>query len=153
MPIEYRGINQVRREIAFLKNFLRKGDKWMMDKVGKYALGVLLARTRAGRDKNGIGFRPKKDGSKSTLQESGKMLKDFHMEASAKVARIYVGTEIRGRITNFNLMLVHARGLRAGRGTGFQMPVRDPMGFTRSEVAKIREFFRRLVKGKLKRRS
>jgi hypothetical protein len=148
--IETKGIGNVLREIAFLKNFLKNGDKWIMDKVGKYALDMLLKRTRQGIDRKGLKFKDKSDGTKSTLQESGKLLNDIHMESSAKIIRIYVGTQLRGKITNFNLMVVHARGLKAGRGTGFHMPVRDPMGFSQSEILKIREFFRRLITGRLR---
>lgn len=153
MTVEARGIQNVRREIALLKDFVRKGDKWMMTKVGKYALALMLKRTRAGVDKDGKPFIPKRSGGTSNLTRSGKLLNDVRVQSSAKVSRIYVGTQVRGKITNFNLMIVHARGLKAGRGTGFKMPVRDPMGFPNAEIDKIREFFRRLIKGKLKRQS
>lgn len=148
--IETKGFGNVFREIAFLKNFLRNGDRWIMDKVGKYALDLLLKRTRQGLDRKGLKFKPNKDGTQSTLQETGKLLNDIHMESSAKIIRIFVGTQLRGKITNYNLMVVHARGLKAGRGTGFYMPVRDPMGFPPTEIAKIREFFRRLIVGRMK---
>lgn len=148
--IEEKGIGNVLREIAFLKNFLKNGDKWIMDKVGKYALDLLLKRTRAGRDRRGMKFKSHTDGAPSTLERTGKLLNDIHMESSTKLIRIYVGAQLRGRITNFNLMVVHARGLKSGRGTGFYMPVRDPMGFSDSEIKKIREFFRRLIVGRLR---
>lgn len=149
--IEAKGFKKVQAEIAWLKRFMLHGDKPLMDAIGKFALKMMLKRTRSGLDKDGRSFKKKKDGSPSTLQKSGKMLRDMHYEASAKVVRIYVGTRVRGRITNFNLMVVHARGLKAGRGTGFHMPRRDPMGFSTREINQIRLHFKKLLITKLKR--
>jgi phage gpG-like protein len=147
--IEVKGIDRVRREIAYLRKLLTQGDKNMMEKVGKFGLDIIKARTEAGKDRYGRGFIPNKDGSPSTLKNTGKLMGDLHVQASAEIARIYVGTQVRGRITNFNLMLVHARGLKAGRGKGYSMPMRDPMGFTQTEIGKIRDYCRRLIVDKI----
>lgn len=145
-----KNIEQVQRHISFLEHFLQNGDKKIMQDIGKFARKIILKRTRSGKDVHGVTFNPLISGERSTLTKSGDMLKDMKVQSTPTYARIYIGNNTRGKITNHGLMLVHNEGMMSGRPPGFKMPKREFMGFGSKDVYKIKQKFEDLVAQKLK---
>lgn len=143
MSIEVKGIKEAQRNLKKLKQAVGQGRREPMEIVCKAGVGYIKKDTKEGKDKDGRPFKPyspkyaKKKGGKPNLRVSGDMLAAIAYQAWAKKGRIYVKAGLQ-----WVKMKTHAAGGRSGRGTGFAMPQRNPMG-VETHVNQLRGMYRR----------
>jgi len=135
---------QVEKHLNTIYSILDKHGQEIMKEIGDKGKFLIQNRTKRGFDVNNKEFKRLKNGKRSTLTQTGKMLESIKVQSSNRVVRIYVGKQNRGRITNFGLATVHNFGRRAGRGKGFKMPKREFFGLNDKDWRKLKLLFKKL---------
>jgi phage gpG-like protein len=144
MTERVRGLSEMQRKYARIQNILKNGNKNIYEKIGDEAIRYILTRTALSIDANGKRFEPytskyaKKKGNHVDLKISGKMLNSIVRTAYAKFCRIYVRADNHGKISTYDLGLIHNFGVG-------KQPERKFMGLTKRESEEIKKILREYI--------
>lgn len=145
MTVEVKGLREIKQAIVRTKDFFKKGDGKIMAAVGEAVIFYILKHTRAGQSYTGSSFKSYSrlyakrlniGRSPVTLERTGKMLRAIKKQViSGKEVRIYVAnTAHGGKLTSFNLAIVHEFGANTGKA---RIPRRQFFGLTKQEIDKV----------------